>query len=174
MELSDLKTRLNQYIKHKYISVRSLEKMAGLSDGSLAKYLSDEKRDIYMSAINKILDACKDLNPHWLIAGEEPMIIDTQDMMQIITSTGHINVINDNASAKINSPVNVNQTVKSFAKEKDTVKDPAPPPNLEVEMIKAQLAIAQAKLDAANDKINIYESHINSLKEIVEILKKSN
>lgn len=117
-------------------------------------------------------------SPIWYLADIGPMIIDTQDMIQFFTSTGHINVIQDNsnASTKINSPVN--QTVKSFAKEKDTIKDHTPPPNLEVEIIKAQLEIAQAKLDAAqakleaaNGKNSVLEAHIKSLQEMVEILK---
>jgi transcriptional regulator with XRE-family HTH domain len=106
-------------------------------------------------------------SPIWYLADIGPMIINTQDMMQFFTTMGSINVIHENSTAKINSPVNVNQTVKSFSKDKDKETNSiTPPTGLELEIMKL-------KLEAAQDKISAYEAHIKSLQEMVDILKPS-
>lgn len=95
-------------------------------------------------------------NPIWYLANIGPMIIDTQDMMQFITTAGHINLVQENMSTKINSPVN--QTVNSLGSKVESSAD-------------IELEIMKVKLNAAHDKISTYEAYIKNLQEMVDMLK---
>jgi len=66
--------RLYEYLDYKSIKPTNFEKELGLSNG----YLSIQKKrnaDIGESVLKKITDYCRDLNPTWLLTGNEEMLL---------------------------------------------------------------------------------------------------
>lgn len=68
--MSDVKDRLNEYIKVKNITVREFERGANLSNG----YVSSIRRGIGRDSLDKILEQYTDLNRDWLLYGEGKML----------------------------------------------------------------------------------------------------
>lgn len=64
-----IKERLQQYVKHKFGEYKSFELKVGLAPGSLSN--SSEPSGI---ALQKVLEACPDLSPDWLITGAGTML----------------------------------------------------------------------------------------------------
>lgn len=65
-----VKQRLNEYIKHKDISVRSFERACGLSYG----YVHNMRVSIQPEKVESIARQYPDLNPGWLLTGEGNML----------------------------------------------------------------------------------------------------
>ena len=62
------KTRLQQYARHKFGEYKAMEKVCGLTHGTLS-YPSEPN----VRVLQKVLEACPDLSPDWLILGTGSM-----------------------------------------------------------------------------------------------------
>lgn len=65
--------RIKKYIDYKGISVRMLEMSVGMSNGSFASQLKNNKT-IGVDKLENILRQYQDVNPEWLLTGEGEML----------------------------------------------------------------------------------------------------
>ena len=65
-----VKERLKQYIEHKKMSVRSFEKVCGLSYG----YINNMRVSMQPDKVENIATHFPDLNTRWLLTGEGSML----------------------------------------------------------------------------------------------------
>lgn len=65
--------RLTKYLENKDLSLSAFEKKIGVSHYYLAN-ASKNKQGLSEAAINKVIAACPDLNPVWLLLGEGEML----------------------------------------------------------------------------------------------------
>lgn len=82
--------RLFRYLTSKNIPHTRFEKEIGLSNGYLNTQLK-RNADLGESTIRKIVDNCLDLNPLWLIMGQEPMLKEDQLSNTEIPQTTSVN-----------------------------------------------------------------------------------
>ncbi|SFD10009.1 S24 family peptidase [Flavobacterium phragmitis] len=68
--------RLYEYINYKGIKPKPFENKIGLSNGYLGKQLK-RNADLGESILLRVLENCPDLNPVWLLLGNESMLKDT-------------------------------------------------------------------------------------------------
>lgn len=66
-------SRIKQYIDYKGITISSLERQAGMSNGSLASQLKKNKT-IGVDKLENILKLFPDMNTEWLLTGHGPML----------------------------------------------------------------------------------------------------
>lgn len=66
-------SRIKQYIDYKGITVSSLEREAGMSNGSFASQLKNNKT-IGVDKLENILRVFPEINPTWLLTGEGAML----------------------------------------------------------------------------------------------------
>jgi len=66
-------SRIKQYIDYKGITVSSLEREAGMSNGSFASQLKNNKT-IGVDKLENILKVFPEINAAWLLTGEGPML----------------------------------------------------------------------------------------------------
>lgn len=101
--MDDLTTlqRLKLFIDYKGISVSQFEKSVGMSNGSLASQLKNNKT-IGVDKIENILKFYEDLNPTWLLKGTAPMLLN-QISSEYNNSINELRkkTINDKKSKKI-------------------------------------------------------------------------
>lgn len=71
--MSNSVSRLKEYMHEKGLNDNKLTIMAGLSVGLLGKVWSGQSK-MSLTTIEKILQACPDLNPYWLLTGEGDML----------------------------------------------------------------------------------------------------
>ncbi|MHA1912089.1 MAG: hypothetical protein ACTSYA_10365 [Candidatus Kariarchaeaceae archaeon] len=79
--------RIKQFIDSQAISLNSFDKKIGASNGYIGKQIS-KSASIGSDIIEKIISTYTDLNPHWLLTGEGPMLKDDQNETPI-------NVVNE-------------------------------------------------------------------------------
>ena len=72
--MSKIVERIKEYMDFRQISIAAFEKSIGLSNASFNKTLKTGGA-IGTDKLEKILSAYPELNPHWLMTGEEPMVI---------------------------------------------------------------------------------------------------
>lgn len=65
--------RIKEYIDYKGISVRLFEKSIGMSNGSFASQLKNDKT-IGVDKVENILHIYSEINPDWLLTGTGPML----------------------------------------------------------------------------------------------------
>ncbi len=66
-------SRIKQYIDYKGITVSSLEREAGMSNGSFASQLKNNKT-IGVDKLENILKVFPEINVEWLLTGTGPML----------------------------------------------------------------------------------------------------
>lgn len=71
-------SRIKQYIDYKGITVSSLEREAGMSNGSFASQLKNNKT-IGVDKLENILRVFPEINPTWLLTGEGAMIVEREE-----------------------------------------------------------------------------------------------
>lgn len=74
-----VKSRINEYIKAKNISVRRFEETCGLTYG----YVNAMKKGFGVQKLDSVLSKYPDLSREWLLYGEGNMIKDTQQTITI-------------------------------------------------------------------------------------------
>lgn len=72
--MSKIVERIKEYMDFRQISIAAFEKSIGLSNASFNKTLRTGGA-IGTDKLEKILSAYPELNPHWLMTGEGPMVI---------------------------------------------------------------------------------------------------
>lgn len=71
--------RLYEYLEYKGIKPTNLEREIQLSNGYFS-IQRKRKADIGETALKKITDYCRDLNPTWLLTGNGEMLLDSKGM----------------------------------------------------------------------------------------------
>ena len=74
--------RINSFIHHKGISMRSFEAKAGLTNGIISTAIK-RKTDLSWESVSKIVDTYKDIDIEWLITGNGQMLKDDGDEISI-------------------------------------------------------------------------------------------
>jgi len=79
--MSNTVKRIKEYIDYKGISIRKFEESIGFSNGAFASQYKKNKT-IGVDKVEKILQVYLDINPVWLLTGQDSMILQDQDMPQ--------------------------------------------------------------------------------------------
>lgn len=125
------KERLQQYARYKFGTMKAMEVHCGLVNGQIGNNSGPN-----VSTIQKILEACPELNPDWIILGVGPMerSLDLpnkkegqnhehdQGQMQASENTTiyHVNIPNKGDEPMVTLPASVLKSLQQQLEQKDT------------------------------------------------------
>jgi len=125
------KERLQQYARHRFGSYREMELHCGLVNGAVGT-----STEVSMKNLVKVLEACPDLSPDWLILGMGTMerSLDLtnkkegqnhehdQGQMQASENTTiyHVNIPNKGDEPMVTLPASVLKSLQQQLEQKDT------------------------------------------------------
>ena len=145
------KERLQQYARYKFGTMKAMEVHCGLVNGQIGT-----NSGLNVTTVQKILEACPELNPDWLILGVGTMErgIPTSKPQPIgvkVTNDG-LDIVTDNVqSVPVNEPT---QPYKSTKREKD-------------EMV----TIPSSILDALRQQLENKDAQIATLLQVINNTK---
>lgn len=145
------KERLQQYARYKFGTMKAMEVHCGLVNGQIGN-----NSGLNVTTVQKILEACPELNPDWLILGVGTMErgIPTSKPQPIgvkVTNDG-LDIVTDNVqSVPVNEPT---QPYKSTKREKD-------------EMV----TIPSSILDALRQQLENKDAQIATLLQVINNTK---
>ena len=89
MKTKNTLQRIKEYLEIEGITIRSFEQSVGMSNGSFASQLRNNKT-IGVDKLENILQVYSKLNPDWLLTGNEPMLRAHED---IPPTPAHISIL---------------------------------------------------------------------------------
>lgn len=92
--------RIKEYIDHKGISMRAFEASTGLSNGSFASQLKNDKT-IGVDRLENILRVYSDINIEWLLTGEGEMLKQDQARIQRLDHPKAIEAIHETQTVNL-------------------------------------------------------------------------
>lgn len=87
--MSNTVKRIKEYIDYKGISIRKFEESIGFSNGAFASQYKKNKT-IGVDKVEKILQVYLDINPVWLLTGQDSMILQSYNDSDMTSKRGRI------------------------------------------------------------------------------------
>jgi transcriptional regulator with XRE-family HTH domain len=108
--------RIKEYIDFKGISIHAFEQKIGMSNGSFASQLKNNKT-IGVDKLENILNTYKDISPEWLLTGKEPMLKEQVTLQQSAAADNTINIYVDKITQQAEQIGELKNENKNLCKE---------------------------------------------------------
>lgn len=145
-----VKQRLVVYIKHKKLSLKRFEELAGLSNG----YVNNLKSQPRDKVIKKILLNFPDLNKIWLLTGEGEMLLPKESNVAVVGGDG--TAVAGNAN-HIEVPDIISKALDEIAAQR-----------MLTQKSQSQVDKSQEQLDKAFEQVSRAQEQINRLITLLE------